>query len=220
MSPDVRLVHAHAWNLAISTVRVFVLSTTSRMAALIRTRRSRTTALARDVPSTLGSASSDAALSPSRTSATSSFQPLYSVLSLSRSWSSSILRTRPPERRETRTGDRDRGHGHADAQGPQPGREFFRVAGRHDENGLTDPRDAAPVDESGLVSRSPVDESLPAENDLAHAGRDGSGAAGHIVGHEEAFSARSGIECHEYIYVCSHIIMFLREVSESTPPIG
>ena len=83
--------------------------------------------------------------------------------------------------------DRDRGHGHADAQGPQPGREFFCVAG-HDEDGLTDPRDAAPVDESGLVSRPPVDDPLPAEDDLANAGRDGSGAAGHIVGHEDAFS--------------------------------
>ena len=79
--------------------------------------------------------------------------------------------------------DRDRGHGHADAQGPQPGREFFCVAGRHDEDGLTDPRDAAPVDESGLVSRPPVDDPLPAEDDLANAGRHGSGAARHIVGH-------------------------------------
>ena len=131
-----------------------------------------------------------------------------------------MLGTRPPERLQTRTGDRDRGHGHADAQGPQPGREFFRVVGRHDEDGLTDPRDAIPVDESGLVSRSPVDVSLPAEDDLANAGRDGSGAAGHIVGHEDAFSVGGGIECHEYIYVYSHIIMFLREVSESTPPIG
>src|SRR5437879_13233515 len=97
--------------------------------------------------------------------------------------------------------DRDRGHGHADAQGPQPGREFFRVAGRHDEDGLTDPRDAAPVDEYGLVSRSPLDESLPAEDDLANAGRDGSRAAGHIAEHEDACSARRGIERHAYIYV-------------------
>ena len=96
--------------------------------------------------------------------------------------------TRPLEGYETRTRDRDRDHGHADAQGPQPGREFFRVVGRHDEDGLTDPTDAIPVDESGLVSRSPVDVSLPAEDDLANAGRDGSGAAGHIVGHEDAFS--------------------------------
>ncbi len=125
--------------------------------------------------------------------------------------------TRPLEGYETRTRDRDRDHGHADAQGPQPGREFFRVVGRHDEDGLTDPRDAIPVDESGLVSRSPVDISLPAEDDLANAGRDGSGAAGHIVGHEDAFSVGGGIECHEYIY--SHIIMFLREMSESTPPV-
>ncbi len=116
--------------------------------------------------------------------------------------------------------DRDRGHGHADAQGPQPGREFFCVAGRHDEDGLTDPRDAAPVDESGLVSRPPVDDPLPAENDLANAGRDGSGAAGHIVGHEDAFSVGGGIECYEYIYLYSHIIMYIREVSESTPLIG
>ena len=79
--------------------------------------------------------------------------------------------------------DRDRGHGHADAQGPQPGREFFCVAGRHDQDGLTDPRDASPVDESVLVSRPPVDDSLPAEDDLANASRDGSRAAGHIVGH-------------------------------------
>src|SRR6059058_4921547 len=131
MSPDVRLVHAHAWNLAISTVRVFVLSTISRMAALIRTRRSRTIARARGVPSTLRSASSDAALSPSRTSATSSIQPLYSVLSLSHSVSSSMLRTRPPERLEARTRDRDWGHGYADAQEPQPRCEFFCVVGRH-----------------------------------------------------------------------------------------
>src|SRR5207253_3258213 len=150
--PDDRSVPADAWNLAISTVRAFVLSTISRMAALIRTRGSRTTALARGVPSTLRSASSDAALSPSRTSATSSIQPWYSVLSLSHSWSSSILRARPPERLETGTWDRDRGHGHPDAQGPQPGREFFCVVGRHEQDGLTDPRDAAPVDESGLVS--------------------------------------------------------------------
>ena len=128
--------------------------------------------------------------------------------------------TRPLEGYETRTRDRDRDHGHADAQGPQPGREFFRVVGRHDEDGLTDPTDAIPVDESGLVSRSPVDVSLPAEDDLANAGRDGSGAAGHIVGHEDAFSVGGGIECHDYIYVYSHIIMFLREMSESTPPIG
>jgi len=128
--------------------------------------------------------------------------------------------TRPLEGYETRTRDRDRDHGHADAQGPQPGREFFRVVGRHDEDGLTDPRDAIPVDESGLVSRSPVDVSLPAEDDLANAGRDGSGAAGHIVGHEDAFSVGGGIDCNEYIYVYSHIITFLREVSESTPPIG
>jgi len=48
---------------------------------------------------------------------------------------------------------------------------------------LTDPRDASPVDESVLVSRPPVDDSLPAEDDLANASRDGSRAAGHIVGH-------------------------------------
>src|SRR2546427_7845362 len=58
---------------------------------------------------------------------------------------------------------------------------------------------------------------LPAEDDLANAGRDGSGAAGHIVGHEDTFSVGVGNESHEYIYVYSHIIMFLREVSESTP---
>src|SRR5438132_14334919 len=201
MSPDDRSVHAYAWNLAISTVRAFVLSTISRMAALIRTRGSGTTALAMGVPSTLRSASSDAGLSPSRTSATSSIQPWYSVLSLSHSWSSSILRARPPERPETRTWDRDRGHGHPDAQGPQPGREFFCVVGRHDQDGLTDPRDAAPVAESGLVSGPPVDDPLPAEDDLANAGRDRSGAARHIVGHEDAFSVGGGIQCHEYIYI-------------------
>src|SRR2546423_10301334 len=130
-----------------------------------------------------------------------------------------MLSTRPSERLETRTRDRHRGHGHAHTQGAQPGREFFGVVGRHDQDGLTDPRDAAPVDESRLVSRPPVDDPLPAEDDLTNAGRDGSGAAGHIVGHQDAFSARGGIECHEYIYVYSHIIMSLREVSESTPPL-
>src|SRR6266566_6366876 len=144
MPQDVRSVHAHAWNLAISTIRVFVLSTISWMAALIRTRRSRTTARARGVPSTLRSASSDAALSPSRTSATSSIQPLYSVLSLSHSASSSMLRTRPLERLETPTRNRHRGHGHAHAQGTQPARAFFCVVRRHDQDGLTDPCDAAP----------------------------------------------------------------------------
>ena len=99
-----------------------------------------------------------------------------------------MLSTRPPERLETRTRDRDRGHSHARTQGPQPGREFLSVVGRHDQDGLTDPRDAASVDESGLVSRPPLDDPLPAEDDLANAGRDGSGAAGHIVGHEDAFS--------------------------------
>ena len=112
-----------------------------------------------------------------------------------------MLSTRPLERHETCTRDRDRGHGYADAQGPQPGREFFRVVGRHDEDGLTDPLDAVPVNESGLVSRSPVDESLPAENDLAHAGRDGSGAAGHIVGHEDAISEGGRIECQVYKFI-------------------
>ena len=131
-----------------------------------------------------------------------------------------MLSTRAPECVETRTRDRDRGHGHANAQGPQPGREFLCVVGRHDQDGLTDPRDAAPVDESGFVPRPPLDDSVPTEDDLADPGGDGSSPARHIVRHEDAFAATGRIECHEYIYVYSHIIMLLREMSESTLPIG
>ena len=112
-----------------------------------------------------------------------------------------MLRTGPPERLAAGTRNRNRGNANADAQGPEPPREFFCVRGRHDEDGLTDPLDAVPVNESGLVSRSPVDESLPAENDLAHAGRDGSGAAGHIVGHEDAISEGGRIECQVYKFI-------------------
>src|SRR5207247_6413363 len=57
----------------------------------------------------------------------------------------------PSKHRKVRIADREPAQPHGDPHALQPSAELHRVSSRQDQNGLSDPHHAWPVDESGLL---------------------------------------------------------------------